>query len=243
VQYFDHHYAGTLPSHPDLHLVIDTSPAVCTGILVDRHLRGRQRIWAVVAAFGDNLVTSAVELATSLPLTPSHLDRLRELGETLAYNAYGDSEDDLIIHPRMLYQRLRRYADPFRFMDEEPVVARIGAARRSDLADAEAVSPFADLPHARIYVLPDAAWSRRVRGVFGNRLANERPRLAHAILTPNARAGYVVSVRAPTARGTGADAFCRTFADGGGRERAAGIDHLPREGLPDFMRRFDEAFR
>ena len=243
VQYFDHHYAGTLPSHPDLRLTIDTSPAVCTGILVDRHLRGRQRIWAVVAAFGDNLVTSAVELATSLPLTPSHLDRLRELGETLAYNAYGDSEDDLIIHPRMLYQKMRRYADPFRFMDQEPIVARIAAARRRDLEDAASVSPFAELPHARIYVLPDAAWSRRVRGIFGNRLANERPRLAHAILTPNARAGYVVSVRAPAARGTGADAFCRGFAEGGGRERAAGIDHLPREALPDFMRRFDEAFR
>ena len=56
VQYFDHHFAGELPEHAGLRAVIDTSPRVCTGILVDKYLQGRRRIWAVVAAFGDNLV-------------------------------------------------------------------------------------------------------------------------------------------------------------------------------------------
>ena len=44
VQYFDHHFAGDVPRHPGLRATIDTSPGVCTEILVDRYLEGRQRI-------------------------------------------------------------------------------------------------------------------------------------------------------------------------------------------------------
>ena len=69
IQYFDHHYAGEIPVHPGLEAHIDPDPSVCTGILVDRHLGGRHRIWAVVAAFGDNLTAAARDLASSLALT------------------------------------------------------------------------------------------------------------------------------------------------------------------------------
>jgi hypothetical protein len=167
---------------------------------------------------------------------------LRELGDALAYNAYGDTEDDLIIHPAALYRRLCRYDDPFRFMRTETIVARIGAARRDDLARALALPPDRALARARVYALPDAAWSRRVRGAFGNHLANSHPGLAHAVLTPNAQGGYTVSVRAPLATRAGADAFCRQFATGGGRAAAAGINHLPQEMLPEFLRKLDQTF-
>ncbi len=70
-----------------------------------------------------------------------------------------------------------------------------------------------------------------------------RPDRAHAILTPNAQGGYTVSVRAPHATGTGADALCRQFPTGGGRARAAGINHLPPDQLQEFLRRLDRAFR
>jgi hypothetical protein len=93
-----------------------------------------------------------------------------------------------------------------------------------------------------VYVLPDAAWSRRVRGTFGNLLANRSPDLGHAILTRNAQGGYMVSVRAPRARPAGADALCRAFATGGGRAAAAGINHLPEAELPEFVRRLERAF-
>jgi hypothetical protein len=49
-------------------------------------------------------------------------------------------------------------------------------------------------------------------------------------------------MRAPPDRRTGADAFCRMFATGGGREAAAGIDHLPRDQLTEFAARLDRAF-
>ncbi len=51
--------AGDIPAHPRFEAHIDCAPDVCTGILVDRHLGGAQRVWAVVAAFGDNLVAPA----------------------------------------------------------------------------------------------------------------------------------------------------------------------------------------
>jgi len=242
VRYFDHHFAGDLPRHPGLEALIDTSPGVCTGILVDRYLAGRRRIWAVVAAFGDNLDAPARALAEPLGLDAARLDALRSLGENLAYNAYGDTESDLIMHPGALYRTVARHADPFRLIAEEPVLARIDAARREDLARAAELRPEHRSKRADVYVLPDAPWSRRVRGVFGNDLANRFPERAHAILTRDALGGFVVSVRAPRSQPQGADALCRGFATGGGRASAAGINHLPQDALPEFVRRLEQAF-
>jgi len=243
VEYFDHHFAGDLPVHPGLRALIDPSPRVCTGILVDRHLGGKQRVWAVVAAYGDNLREVATELAAPLALDAAALEQLRELGESLAYNAYGDTDGDLVVHPATLYRTMASYADPFRFIAGEPILRRIDEARRDDLARAMATGPACAFDHARVYVLPDASWSRRVRGVLGNYRANELPELAHAILSPNTLGGYTVSVRAPLARPAGADALCRAFATGGGRTSAAGIDDLPHGALPEFVRRLEQAFR
>ncbi len=116
VEYFDHHFAGDLPDHPNLTALIDPSPDACTGILVDRHLGGRYRIWAVVAAYGDNLTRVADELAKPLGLTAPQREALRELGGALAYNAYADVEADLMVHPTALYRTLARHADPFEFI-------------------------------------------------------------------------------------------------------------------------------
>jgi len=242
VQYFDHHYAGEMITHPALDAVIDTSPNNCTAMLVDRYLGGRQRIWAIVAAFGDNMDEAACELAEPLSLDPAAVAKLLDLGESLAYNAYGDSEADLIIHPADLYRILRAYADPFRFMVEEPIFRRITEARHADLELAREIQPERSLSRATMYVLPDVSWSRRIRGIFSNYLAHEYPDLAHAVLTPNAQGGYTVSVRAPLTARTGADALCRQFSSGGGRAEAAGINHLPRQQLPEFARQLDQAF-
>jgi hypothetical protein len=242
VVYFDHHFAGELPKHPLLDAHIDTSPGVCTGILVDRYLAGRQRVWAVVAAFGDNLISGAQQLALPLALDSARLAELRQLGESLTYNSYSDSDADLIVHPSTLFLNLLHCGDPFRFMHEEPLFRQISDARRWDLALAQQTQPDMVLQGATLYRLPDAPWSRRVRGIFGNELANHSPKRAHAILTPNASGGYTVSVRAPLASNAGADVFCREFATGGGRSSAAGIDHLPADEVRDFARRLDKAF-
>src|SRR5688500_10921235 len=68
VEYFDHHYAGEIPRHPNFTAHIDVSADGCTSMLVDQHLRGRNRLWAVVSAFGDNLGQSARMLAAKAGL-------------------------------------------------------------------------------------------------------------------------------------------------------------------------------
>lgn len=242
VEYFDHHFASNLPVLPRLRTTIDPSPDVCTAMLVDRQLEGRYRIWAVVGAFGDNLTQAAMKLAEPLGRIDAQLKQLRELGMALSYSAYGDREADLIIHPTALYRTLARYADPFDFVRCEPIFGRLHAARQDDLEMARLEQPELALPGATIYILPDEAWSRRVRGSFANDLANRSPALAHAVLTHNAQRGYTVSVRTPLVRKSGADELCRKFPTGGGRSAAAGIEHLPTDQLPAFVRELDQAF-
>lgn len=240
VVYFDHHHAGEVPSHPRLEAHLDASRDVCTAIIVDRYLGGAHRAWAVVAAFGDNLAASAHALARTLSLPEPAIARLRELGEALNYNGYGDSVGDLVVPPVALYRMLARHDDPLDFIDASPVVAELVAARREDLGLAGSVEPHARLAGATVHVLPDEPWSRRVRGAFANELANREPALAHAVLTPNVRGHYTVSLRTP---GNGAGAFCLAYASGGGRAGAAGIEDLPRDTLPGFVQQLDAAFR
>lgn len=243
VQYADHHGCGGIPVHPGLQALIDTAPDVCTGSIVDRWLGGRYRVWAVVAAFGDNLAQAAVELAQPLALQATQIGRLQELGECLNYNAYGEREADLMIHPAALYAILHRHADPFTFIDTEPVFQLLRKARGQDLELALHIRPYASCPDGEIVILPDTAWSRRVRGAYGNALATRHPHRAHAILTPDAHGDYTVSVRAPLATMRGADRLCRLFPGGGGRPAAGGINPLPRHELSAFIQAFGHAWQ
>ena len=106
VRYFDHHYPGQLFEHRDLELHIDTAAAVCTSLIVNRHLKGKRRLWAAVGAFGDNLERPARAALDDSALGESDIGTLRTLGTCLNYNAYGDSESDLLIAPAELHRRL-----------------------------------------------------------------------------------------------------------------------------------------
>ena len=242
LRYFDHHYAGELPAHPRLAAFIDPSPAVCTSVLVDRHLGGRHRAWAIAGAFADNLDESARSIAAGLGLAADKMNLLKELGIALNYNAYGESEADLHFAPAELHARLSRYDDPLAFARSDGALARLREGYRDDMARAEALAPYAATLHAAVYVLPDAAWARRVSGVLAGRLARGAPGRAHAVLSPLSWGDWQVSVRSPLARPQGAAAFCRRYASGGGREAAAGINCLPAEALAafaeDFLRHF-----
>jgi hypothetical protein len=242
VAYFDHHFSGVIPEDPHLRPYIDTTPEVCTSLLVDRHLRGQHRLWAIVGAYGDNLSHAARTLAESCTLQPQQVEQLRELGESINYNAYGDSEADLLIPPAGLYGILRPYSDPFDFVANEPIVQTLRDARQRDLKLALSLSPDRVFGGGAIYVLPNEPWARRVRGAFGNFLATRSPNRAHAVLNPSVQGDYTVSVRAPLANPSGAVDPCRQFAGGGGREAAAGIGRLPPIRLGEFIRAFEAAF-
>lgn len=240
-RYFDHHAPGEIPSHANFEAFIDTAPDICTSLIVDRYLSGRQRIWAVVAAFGDNLVKSALRTAELLGLEPFDTERLRELGEGINYNAYGATVEDLHYHPADLFETLSHYRDPRDFIDAEPVFDVLSHACLDDLASAESIAAHSSNDKSAVFILPDAAWSRRVNGVFGNRLAQAHPHRAHAVLVIK-DGGYTVSVRAPVASPSGADELCLKFESGGGRKAAAGINVLAESELKRFIEAFERQF-
>ena len=234
IRYFDHHHAGELPADERLEAHIDQSASVCTSVIVDRHLGGAQRAWAVVGAFGDNLAATGISLARGLKDIPA----LERLGVLLNYNSYGESEDDLFFAPAELHRRLASYADPLAFIREDAAYQALDKGYAEDMQRAADLRPVAAREQAAVYVLPDAPWARRVSGALANRLARSAPSRAHAMLSPNSAGGMQVSVRAPLERPAGAAALCLEYETGGGREAAAGINHLPVDSVGGFTERF-----
>jgi hypothetical protein len=242
VRYFDHHQPGDIPVHPHFESHIDTDANVCTSLLVNQVLQGKQLAWAVTAAFGDNLADAARQAAVPLRLSADQLAQLQSLGECLNYNGYGETLDDLFFDPADLYRQMRPFADPFAFIAESPAYQTLKTGYRDDMVRAVAVSAAEARDAGRIFMLPAEKWARRISGVFGNQLAVESPTQAHAVLTAKPEGGYVVSVRAPLVAKSGADELCSQFDTGGGRKAAAGINHLPESEVGRFIAMFFEVF-
>ena len=237
VRYFDHHAVRDIPSHPLLEVQVDCASDVCTSLLVDRRIGGAFRAWALVGTYGDNLAGVADRLAADCGIGSVDSARLRRLGEAINYNAYGDDERDLCIAPAHLYAVMARYRDPRDMLAHEGIADAIDTRRRADLRQALAWPPHRQDASGSVLLLPDAAWSRRVLGSLANELANAQPQRAHAVLKLQRTGAYVVSVRAPIASPSGADALCSRFG-GGGRARAAGIDALPADDLERVLAAF-----
>lgn len=242
VFYADHHYSGTPPDSPQLQAHIDCSPLICTSLIIDRHLFGRFRTWALVGAFGDNLDGVACAMAEAHGLDGEKTERLRETGRLLNYNGYGAGPDDLLIHPADLFREVHRHPDPFVLNRDSALLAALRRGYGEDMARAAALSPWRLGKAGRIYRLPPAPWSRRVAGEAANRLAREEPALAHALVVPDPQGGLTISVRAPLTTRSGADDLCRRFPGGGGRAAAAGINRLPEGELESFLAAFDAHF-
>ena len=229
--WFDHHFPGQLPNHPNLHTHINTSSLVCSSVIIDEFLKGQHRAWAVVAAFGDNLSSTALNLSEKLELDPKSLELLRRLGQAINYNAYGDSKDDLIFDPESILLELEIAETPERFSRESDILTTIEGEMENDIANASRLEVETVTEHFRIVYLPDEKWCRRVMGILANRLANEFPESAHLLLGEKDGA-YVASIRAPKSNPTGAQEVARQFPTGGGREAAAGINRIGEEDLP-----------
>ncbi len=242
IHYFDHHFAGEIPSHNRLQTHIDTSADVCTSLLVNAYLGHSYLPWAVAAAFGDNLFATAKAAAGPLALTDAQLTQLEQLGTLINYNGYGVTPDDLFFHPAELYRALRPYEDPFAFIAESDAYRTLAEGYAADMAKARQLPFLHETTTTAVLMLPDAAWTRRVSGVFGNALARENPARAHALITSLADGQYRVSVRAPLTNKTGADELCMQFPTGGGRKAAAGINALPGDMLDDFVAAFREKY-
>lgn len=242
ILYFDHHFAGDIPQDKNLEAHIDTDANMCTSLLVNKYLNNQYLAWAVTAAYGDNLFMAAEAAAKPLSLSTEELEKLKLLGTCINYNGYGSTLDDLIFSPEDLYEKIKPYADPFDFINNEPAYQTLVKGYREDIKNAEAIQPKHNSESHALFILENEKWARRVSGVFANQLAQENPNRAHAMLTKKSGDGFVVSVRAPLNNKTGADELCRKFETGGGRKAAAGINHLSNTDYEKFLSRFLSAF-
>lgn len=228
VFYCDHHRVDDVPNHPYLTTVLDFSPTVCTALLVSKQLQHRYIDWAIAAAFGDNLLEVATQLAIQNGFSSEQIQQLQCLGTLVNYNSYGSSPGDLTIAPATLFQQLMAYDSPFDVVaDKQSAYARLRAVYLSDKQQLDNLRAEVENPVVRVFILPDARWARRVSGVLSNACVYQQPDKAHAILTLNSdQQSYTVSVRAPLNQRIGADEVCRQFAGGGGRGAAGGINAL-----------------
>jgi len=243
VFYVDHHQPGEIPEHSALEAIIDTDPKVCTSLLVDRYLNGAFRAWAVAAAFGDNLNSSAESAAKTLMISGDQLNQLKEIGICINYNGYGSNIEDLHFPPAELYRELSTYRSPFDFIDDgQSAYEKLRTGYYQDMDNAQKTNPEYSDKSIVVYLLPAETWARRVSGVFGNQLSNQHPDRAHAVVYHREQGGYMVSVRAPLNNRTGADELCGKFPTGGGRRGAAGINHLPMAELDSFIREFKRQY-
>lgn len=236
VFYCDHHQAETLFGHPKLITVIDTSPAVCTALLINQHLNNAQPLWAVAAAFGDGLDKPATALAQQLGLNAEQQAQLKQLGMLVNYNGYGACEADLHFAPAALYQQLIAYDSPFAVIaDDQSPFAALKAGYDADLAQARACKPLGDSAAVLAVQLDNAPWAARISGSYGNILAAENPAKAVVIASSNADGSLTISLRAPKNNPRGAADICSRFPTGGGREGAAGINTLDPSQLSRFI--------
>ncbi|MDD9196724.1 DHH family phosphoesterase [Aliivibrio sp. S3MY1] len=237
VFYADHHRAGDIPEHENLSAHIDLDANTCTALIIDNLLNGQFHEWAITAAYGDNLIAKANELADVIGLSCEQKSQLKELGTLINYNGYGAKVDDLHFDPAALYQALLQYSSPFDVIaDKASPFYQLQAAYQSDMDNALSIEALHKSEKLGLFELPNEAWARRISGVYGNLLANQNPDSAHAVLTQNADGTYMVSLRAPLNNKQGAGEICSLFETGGGREAAAGINVLPKEKIAEFIR-------
>ncbi|VAX14413.1 hypothetical protein MNBD_GAMMA24-2252 [hydrothermal vent metagenome] len=242
VEYFDHHFAGDIPQHSALEAHIDTSPSICTSLLVNHHLQNRYPTWAITGAYGDNLYASADLLAQQVGLGIEESEALKELGTYLNYNGYGSALEDLYFRPDELYQRLKAYVSPLDFIANDDAFVCLKNGYAEDMAQARMTKPVIETERHVLVLLPDAPWARRVSGVLANEMARSAPDRAHALVNTMADGSLRVSVRAPLNRRTGAEVLCMAFPTGGGRQAAAGINSLPADQYDAFVDKFTHAF-
>lgn len=242
VEYFDHHFPGSIPKHPNLNCHINTSSQICTSLIMDGFLEGRFPLWAITGAFGDNLPVEARDRAAELRLAADQVSLLQNLGELLNYNAYGDTIEDLYYHPDDLYRKIEPFSDPFEFIRDTDVLQTLEQGFRSDMLMAKQIQPYSECDGSSIFLLPDESWSRRVCGPFANQLVQRFPDSAIAVLHYRSGGELMVNIRTPHTARLKAEEFCRRFPTGGGRATAGGINALAKDQLPTFIQEFHQAF-
>ncbi|MFK5985713.1 MAG: DHH family phosphoesterase [Pseudomonadota bacterium] len=243
VFYADHHLAGDIPDSPNLTAFIDTHTNICTSLIINKYLNNLYPLWAITAAYGDNLFDSAKDLAIKNKLDSAVQNQLQKLGTYINYNGYGSCLEDLHFSPKELYLQMINYSSPLDFLsDNKAVYNKLEQGYLDDFEKVTTIKAEYSKQNTAVFILPDKGWAKRISGVFGNQLANQYPDKAHAVISLTSSNDYQVSVRAPLNNKSKADELCSSFPSGGGRKAAAGINHLPKEKLELFIQKFEKTY-
>ncbi len=241
LKYFDHHAADQRFEHPRLELHWDSDSQICSSLLVYQYTQAKYPDWALVGSYGDGLDAVADKLAAQHQINCELRKVCCELGRLLNYNAYGDTLTDLIYSPIAVAEQLRGFQTVTEFLNETSLLHHLREAWHADSQAAGDLHPVWQSPQARIYVLPDQAWARRISGNFANQIKYQLPDTNVAILS-HKESGFQVSIRSAKPDSKPAVNFAKTFETGGGRAGAAGINLLPATEFDYFSKRFIEYF-
>lgn len=241
IRWFDHHEPGNKELGENFEIFVDTDPNCCTNILVDKFLEGLYRPWTICGAYGDNLHEQAEKLNPCFD--ESSMNQLKEIGETLNYNGYGNEESDLTVHPKYVYLDLKEYESPFEYRKKSEVYNKIYTQMKSDEAELCSSEILHDTEVGKIILLPNTKASIRYSGIYSNKQTTDNPNKAFAILTSIDEENYRISIRSPKTNPHGASKLALQFPTGGGREKAAGINELPKSELNDFINKFEDIYK
>ena len=242
VEYFDHHDPGELIEHPNITYHINTEPNVSTGLIVNSHVNGMNRLWSVATAFGDNHMDLAMNMAKSENLNEDQIILLKQIGLVVNYNSYGQTVKDLFFSPEEIAKAVKACgSDIFRFTEQSNIFPTLLENFSADMSSAVCQEPYSISDNAVIYTLPNEAWTHRVMGSFSNHLVSTNKDLACAIAVLNSDGTYRISVRSSINNPYGAGNLCKNFG-GGGREKAGGINNLSASDMNVFKEEFEKVF-
>ena len=239
VSWFDHH-EGDTDLGDNFSIRVDADPNCCTNILVDKYIDGLHRPWTICGAYGDNLHEQAEKLNPCFNKTK--MLELKEIGETLNYNGYGNEESDLTVHPKDVYLDIQKYRSPFQYKKMSEIYNKINTQMKLDEAELNSSEILHTSETGKIILLPDTKASIRYSGIYSNKQTTDNPSKAFAILTNINEDAYRISIRSPKSNPVGASKLALSFPTGGGREKAAGINELPKKELKNFIEKFEEIY-
>jgi len=242
IEYFDHHNHGELINHPNITHYLNTEPNISTGMIVNSHVDGKNSLWSIATAFGDNHMELAMNMAKSEGLNDEKILLLKQIGLTVNYNSYGQTVEDLFYSPEEIAEAVKACGtDIFKFPEQGDIFSTLLDNFNADMSSAICQEPYAIMNNGAIYTLPNEAWTHRIMGSFSNHLVTTNKDLACAIAVLNSDGTYRISVRSSINKPYWAGDLCKEFG-GGGREKAGGINNLEASELERFKEEFERIF-
>ena len=245
VTWYDHHEPGEPFVHPRLELHINEASGTCSAVIVNQVFGKKHSLWATMAAFGDNLPSTAKALAAEAGANVDETSVLRHCGILLNYNAYGERPGDVLFAPAYLAQKAAACNSALDFCHEEGIFGPLNEQLAKDSMHFDGIQPLVDSDSARAFLVPDEPWARRYAATWANSQILSHPKAALAMIHPRAEGTFMVSIRAPRlSQGAGLSAadLAMEFSSGGGRRLAAGINVLPEADFTRFLNRFTSFF-